>query len=141
MKVLANRVNFSKANYSLKFAVLLFVIILQACTNATNTDEKIKQTSEDGLADKQALAETNIETFTVAANRVDCVGSMPMRCLVVNGTYFYDEISGFDYEEGYSYIIEVEKAKAFNGENVPADAGRFKYTLKRVLEKVKAANI
>jgi len=79
---------------------------------------------------------TGEETFTIGAERVDCVGVAPQKCLIVNGEYFYDDIKGFEYEEGYEYILTVNKEKAFDGE-VPADASIYKYTLVEVVSKEK----
>ena len=45
---------------------------------------------------------------------------------------FYDQIEGFNYEEGYEYEIVVEVTKV---ENPPADASSLKYTLIEVVSK------
>ena len=46
--------------------------------------------------------------------------------------YFYDEIEGFDYEQGYVYDI---KARKFNIDNPPADGSSLKYVLVSVISK------
>jgi len=79
---------------------------------------------------------TGEETFAVGAEQVDCEGVGPQKCLIVNGKYFYDHIEGFEYEEGYEYVLTVNIEKAFDGE-VPADASIYKYTLVEVVSKEK----
>ena len=48
-----------------------------------------------------------------------------MRCLVVNGEYFYDVIDGYRHIEGQPARIYVERTE--RPEPVPADAGGFLY--------------
>lgn len=55
--------------------------------------------------------EVSVQRFEVAADTVPCTGTMPMRCLVVNGEYFYDNIVGYDHVEGSSAVIYVEQTK------------------------------
>ena len=69
---------------------------------------------------------------------VDCVGVGPQKCMLVKTdadaeyTYFYDQIEGFDYEEGYAYELLVQVDPV---ENAPADASSLKYTLVEVVDK------
>ncbi|MEK6917488.1 MAG: DUF4377 domain-containing protein [Nanoarchaeota archaeon] len=72
------------------------------------------------------------ETITIGPNKVDCVGGVPMKCLIVNGERFYNSIDGFDYEEGYSYVLEVKITKI---KNPPADASSSRYDLVKVISK------
>ncbi len=73
--------------------------------------------------------------------KMDCTGVAPQKCLQIkekeseNWTYFYSDIEGFDYEEGYTYKIKVEVSEV---KNAPADASSLKYTLLEVIEKTKA---
>lgn len=46
----------------------------------------------------------------------------------------YDSIEGFEYEQGYEYVIEV---KIEHKENPPADGSNLKYSLIRVISKTK----
>lgn len=77
----------------------------------------------------------------VADSKVDCVGVGPQKCLQIkedgqaDWTYFYNQIEGFDYEEGFFYKIKVDIIKV---ENPPADGSSLKYKLIEVLEKSKA---
>jgi len=76
----------------------------------------------------------------VADHLVDCEGVAPQKCMLVKNkivgdwTYFYDNIKGFEYEEGYEYLLNV---KIETIKNPPADASALKYTLVEVLEKNK----
>lgn len=99
------------------FSVLFFsVFLLAGCNN-----------SDKGL-----------ETFVVGPELKDCVGVGPMKCLVVNGQFFYDTIEGFQYEEGFTYELSVKKSLAFDTEDprqIPADANKYQYELVEVLQK------
>ena len=64
--------------------------------------------------------------FEIDANTAPCVGVSPMRCLVVNGEYFYESIAGYRHTEGTATKICVLRSK--RTEPVPADLGAFSYT-------------
>ena len=68
----------------------------------------------------------------------DCVGVAPMRCMVVDGGLFYDEIEGFEHEAGYRYRIRMERYDPWGGEPPPADASAYGYRLVEVVERVRA---
>lgn len=76
----------------------------------------------------------------VADHLVDCVGVAPQKCMLVKDkivddwTNFYGSIEGFDYEEGYDYLLNV---KIETIKNPPADGSSLKYTLIEVFEKNK----
>ncbi|MEH6580095.1 MAG: DUF4377 domain-containing protein [Amphritea sp.] len=76
-------------------------------------------------------------TFTIDPQLVDCVGVAPMKCMVVNGKYFYDDIDGFTYEEGYRYMIEVSVSHVPKVE-IPADGTSIIYRLVKQISKVPA---
>ena len=69
---------------------------------------------------------------------LDCVGVGPQKCMQVKTEpdadyqYFYDQIEGFDYEEGYEYELSVQVESV---ENPPADASSIKYTLIEIVDK------
>ena len=71
--------------------------------------------------------------------RVDCVGSAPMMCMVVDGDLFYDDIEGFEHEAGYRYRIRMERYDRWQGQVPPADASKYGYRLIEVVEKARAA--
>jgi hypothetical protein len=74
----------------------------------------------------------------VGAQRVDCVGVGPQKCLLVKEQpqaewqYFYDSIEGFTHEVGYEYKLLVTRRRIANP---PADASSLSYRLVRVLER------
>lgn len=69
----------------------------------------------------------------------DCVGSAPMRCMVVDGELFYDDIDGFEYEAGYRYRLRMERYDRWPGQAPPADASKYGYRLIEVVDKARAA--
>lgn len=69
----------------------------------------------------------------------DCVGSAPMRCMVVDGELFYDDIEGFEHEAGYRYRLRMERYDRWPGQAPPADASKYGYRLIEVVEKARAA--
>jgi len=105
--------------------VSIFVFNSLACSTEANDPSSNK------------VNDSNIVVFEVASNLVDCVGSMPMKCMVVNGEYFYGKISGFDYQEGYQYKLKVEKTEVRKGAygDMPQDIGVYKFKLLKILEK------
>lgn len=80
----------------------------------------------------------DIVRLWVKPERVDCVGVAPQQCLQIarseDGEYelFYDRIEGFDFDEGTSYVIEVEVSEV---DASPADASSFSYRLLQVIEQ------
>lgn len=79
---------------------------------------------------------------------VSCTGEMTGRCLLVQRNenlntdnweyfYYYNSIKGFDYEEGYTYTLNVREEKV---ENPPADGSSLSYTLIKVVSKKKHSN-
>ena len=80
------------------------------------------------------------EKLVVASRQADCIGVAPQKCLLIKRQgsegweFWYSGITGFDYEEGYEYVIRIKKDKI---DNPPADASSIKYTLKKVISKEK----
>ena len=83
------------------------------------------------------------KVLMVADHLEDCTGVSNQKCLLIkenpgdDWTYFYDQIEGFDYEEGYEYEILVEVVQL---KNQPADASAHRYVLKQIRSKSKSAN-
>jgi len=81
----------------------------------------------------------NIEKMTIASEYGDCVGVMPMKCLLIkvnnqaNWEFLYAGIEGFEYEPGYEYVLEVKKETI---ENPAADQSSIKYILVKEVSKV-----
>ncbi len=83
---------------------------------------------------------TNTEKLVIASQQGDCVGVMPMKCLLVkkegktDWEFFYNAIEGFTYEPGYEYVIEVKKEQT---EHPAADQSSLKYTLVKQVSKTR----
>jgi heat shock protein HslJ len=79
---------------------------------------------------------TGLKTMYVGTEQVDCVGVAPQKCLLVKEnieddyTYFYDQISGFDWEAGFEYELLVSVTEI---ENPPADASSLSYELVEIV--------
>lgn len=77
-------------------------------------------------------------TLYVAPKQVECSGVSDQKCFLIrsypgeNWILHYDEISGLDYEPGYSYKIKVKKEHI---KNPPLDASSIRLVLIEVLEK------
>ena len=69
---------------------------------------------------------------------VECEGVAPQMCMQVayaedeEYQYFYDEIEGFNYQEGTSYVIDVEITEVADP---PADASSLSYSLVEIIEE------
>ncbi len=96
--------------------------------NAENSDASGTMLNDDEREDDDVVL-----TWTIAPYRQDCVGVGPQQCLVVNNEYFYDRIDGFAFEEGYEYVISVERTR--REQPGPADQNQFSYTLIDVISK------
>lgn len=91
-----------------------------------------------------AVQGEDIRTLYIADKLADCTGVGKQKCMLVKSspdeewTYFYDQIAGFDYEEGYNYELSV---KVVDVENPPADASSQNYTLIELVSKTPAKNV
>lgn len=76
----------------------------------------------------------NIEILEIGSERKSCEGEAeyPQGCLIVNGKLFYENISGFDYEPGYEYILKVRRFKRDEGLQ---DVGKYEYSLVEIISK------
>lgn len=69
---------------------------------------------------------------------VDCEGSAPQTCMQIAESedgeyeYFYDQIEGFTFVEGTSYVVDVMIEDV---DNPPADGSSLRYTLVEVIEE------
>ena len=97
---------------------------------------------------KETIVNSNNQVYWVNSSKVPCTGVTPMNCLqvqkneVINPNqweFFYDEINGFEYEEGFIYKIEVKEEQLPKNE-VPADASSIRYTLIKVISKTAKKN-
>lgn len=68
----------------------------------------------------------------------DCVGVAKQKCMKVKfgeneeWTYFYDQIEGFTFEEGYTYTLSI---RTHSVANPPADGSSKRYVLDRLIAK------
>ena len=80
------------------------------------------------------------KTIFIAGSLADCMGEAPQKCMLYkerptgDWLFFYDTIEGFEYEEGYTYEIEVAVTKI---ENPSADGSSLQYTLVKIVSKEK----
>jgi len=115
--------------------ILLVVIGYLVIKNSVNSGNIIFDEAINGNIANTKENE-NVLTFNIASEKTDCVGSIPMKCLVVNGEYFYDSIEGFVFEDGHKYELLVERKER---KNVPADANKYTYTLIKEVNKTAAS--
>lgn len=79
------------------------------------------------------------KTIIIASKKVECVGIVPQKCLLVkenhhqNWQYFYDSIDGFTFEEGFEYELLVLEREI---KNPPQDASSIETILIKVISKV-----
>jgi heat shock protein HslJ len=85
---------------------------------------------------RQQLVEKRI---FVGPHRLDCQGAGSQSCYLVKETLdaewdlFYTEITGFDWEEGYTYELRVVVTEA---ENAPSDASSLRYELSEIINQI-----
>lgn len=83
---------------------------------------------------------SNDRILLIASNKVDCTGVAPQKCLQIkevgetDWTYFYNDIEGFNYVEGFYYRLKVA---VMEEDNPPADGASLKYKLIEILEQSK----
>ena len=115
--------------------LLLFGLVHAGCTGqppANGVDERAIDGTKGGSS--------SIREITVGPARQECYGPFRRMCLIVEGSFFYDEIDGFTHEPGYEYRLRIERYDAFPGQKEPPqDAGRYGYRLVEVLSKTRAA--
>ena len=100
----------------------LFLLISMACTSNNEIQSKM---------------------LIIADHLENCVGVGPQSCMLVKEnpedewTYFYDQIQGFQYEEGFTYELLVDIIPV---ENPAADASSLRYELKNIISKIPTIN-
>jgi hypothetical protein len=85
--------------------------------------------------------ETLIQTLIIASEMRQCDGVGVEQCLLVkesenqaNWNYFYDPIAGFTHEDGFEYIIRVNREFISENANL-SDTSVYEYTLLEILSK------
>lgn len=112
----------------------LYLLVLPLLTMASVASAEVGGTITRTIAITPISAPLDQEllTMNIAPELADCVGVSQQKCMIVNGKYFYDTISGFEHEAGYHYILRVAKSTRTN---VPADASAYTYTLVKEIIK------
>lgn len=93
------------------------------------------------LASCSAPKDKDTVQMTVASEKRTAMGVGPMEVLQVKEgdatewSFFYSNIEGFNFEEGYEYVLEVKKEKKEGP--IPADASSIKYKLVKEVSKTK----
>lgn len=115
---------------------LVLLCLLFACENEPNTQPEVTCRTEN----VELLP--GEEVMRVNYLRKPCEQEMEnATCLMVQQgedlcsekwSYFYDEIEGFQYEEGYVYELKVRVEEV---ENPPMDGSSLRYILVEVLSK------
>jgi uncharacterized membrane protein len=145
----------SHQTFLLFFIGTLFLIV--GCKNETSGDQdtgKTEQAEENSVEDQNKESESKMGTnntnredqsgelmeMYIFPLRSNCdAGAGMMKCLQVayqkpekpsDWQLFYDNIAGFDWEEGTMYHLMVRKMER---ENIPADAGKYTYSLAEIL--------
>lgn len=102
-------------------------LLLTACgSDAADTAEASEETAE------------STTRLWIKPDLVDCEGSAPQTCMQIAESedgeyeYFYDQIAGFTFVEGTSYVLDVTIADV---ENPPADGSSLAYTLVEIIEE------
>lgn len=120
-------------------ATALAVIVLASCGDSTAPpDTTLPMTPKSEVPHNG-----DIIKMTIASKRADCTGVTKMQCMLVkregqqDWEYFYSGINGFDYQEGYEYVLEVKTEKVANP---PADAPGIIYTLVKEVSKEQKAS-
>lgn len=60
-----------------------------------------------------------------------------MKCLVVNSELFYDDIEGYDHQEGVGRVIKIERIQFCDPDvlnSCPQDVGIYRYRLLEIIE-------
>lgn len=135
------------SNLLVLLSVLLLTSLLVACGSSSEAqpqfESKVSEVDASQALPVKTSQETDGEMITlfIGPELVDCEGAGPQKCMLVKESpddeysLFYDQIEGFDYEEGYEYELVVEVTKV---ENPPADASSLKYSLVEVVSKTPA---
>ena len=92
---------------------------------------------------KTAKLPPGVVAWTVDAQRAKCEGATTMQCLLVKEQgkkefeLFYDKIDGFEYQEGFVYVIWVKQVP--KTPPVPVNVSVYNYVLVKVVSKKSTA--
>ena len=112
--------------YSLLF--LLFISIFSFAQKPKSTPKKTS-----------TKIPKDVQVWTIDAQKAKCEGVTTSMCLLVKKqtdkdfNLFYDNIDGFDYQEGFVYTLWVREE--LKTPPIPADASMYTYKLEKVVSK------
>src|SRR3990172_2918671 len=117
----------------LNFLLVVSLAALAALAACTPQSAEPQEPSPMKTQPVEPTAPESLEkTIYVGPALVDCVGVAPQKCMQVKEspedeyTLFYGQIEGFEYQEGYEYVLLVREEQI---ENPPADAPDRKWVL------------
>jgi heat shock protein HslJ len=118
-----------------------YIFLLLSVISIFSFAQPAKKTTKSKTAKKTVRAKMpkDVQVWTIDAQRAKCEGVTTMQCLLVKKqldkdfNLFYDNIEGFDYQEGFVYTIWVNMG-AFTPQT-PADGSSIKYELVKVVSK------
>ena len=121
-------------------AVCATLFALSACGDS---DEPTVGSEADATTPTDSAAPAEATTrLWIEPQLVDCEGVAPQKCMVVAESadgeteLFYDDIEGFDFVEGTTYVIDVSVEE---NPDPPADGSSLTYRLVEVIEQTDAS--
>ena len=118
-----------------------YIFLLLSVISIFSFAQPAKKTTKSKTAKKTVRAKMpkDVQVWTIDAQRAKCEGVTTMQCLLVKKqldkdfNLFYDNIEGFDYQEGFVYTIWVKES--LKTPPIPADASLYNYELVKVVTK------
>lgn len=125
---------------------IVVALTLGACGSDVVQTSTADQSQNQGIAEGEpnggdSAGESANDLLTrlwIKPDLVDCVGEMEQKCMQVAETedgeylWFYDQIAGFEFVEGTTYVIDVRIDEIADP---PADGGSLAYTLVEVIQE------
>ena len=118
---------------------IVFTFILLASVGQVTAGQHTLETMENNKFPNTAQA-----VFQIAAGTTPCTkGSLVSQsantnCLIVNGETFYDDIDGYDHQEGVGRIVKIARTQVCDPDvfnSCPQDIGSiYSYRLLEIIE-------
>lgn len=135
-----------------KWSILMILVVvgifaLAACGgNATESETPVSELVETESVETEPVENEAVEagevvTLYVGPELADCTGAGPQTCMMVKDSpdgeyqFFYSQIEGFTFVEGFEYELKVQVTPV---ENPPADGSSLSYTLVEEVSKTPA---
>lgn len=106
-------------------------------TAASGADSSASETPTTNTASETTVMVESVRLW-VKPDLVDCEGVGPQTCMQIAESeegeyeYFYDQIDGFTFAEGTSYVIDVVIEQV---DDPPADGSSLRYLLVKIVEQ------